>query len=65
MNAPRDHHFIPAFYLKQLDGLIERKQRLNRLAELESKVVLSVDEHTEIQHLRELLRRLNWRLPQY
>jgi hypothetical protein len=39
-----------------LDGIIDRQRRLNRMAELQGKVVLSVRELREFQVLREQFR---------
>jgi hypothetical protein len=40
-----------------LDGIIDRKKRLNRLIELKSKGMLSVDEHHEIGYIERLRQR--------
>jgi hypothetical protein len=45
-----------------LDGIIERKKRLNRLVELQSKVVVASDEELELQFLRRLFRLYVYRL---
>jgi hypothetical protein len=45
-----------------LDGIIERKKRLNRLVELQSKVIMASDEELELQFLRRLFHLYVYRL---
>jgi hypothetical protein len=40
-----------------LDGIIERREQLNRLVELQSKVMLSDDELAEFQSIRQQFKR--------
>jgi hypothetical protein len=40
-----------------LDGIVDLKKQLNRLVELQSKVMVSAQEHEEIEHLKRLFRR--------
>lgn len=43
---------------QRLDGITDGKKRLNRLVELPSKVLVTVDEHEELQHLERLFSRV-------
>jgi hypothetical protein len=45
-----------------LDGIISRKQQLNRLVKLQSKVMVSAGEQTEIRLLQRNLRRYVYNL---
>jgi hypothetical protein len=50
------------FVEEVLDGIIDRKRRLNRLVELKSKVIVTVDEQDEIRFLERLFKRYVYNL---
>jgi anion-transporting ArsA/GET3 family ATPase len=50
------------FVEEVLDGIIDRKRRLNRLVQLKSKVIVTVDEQDEIRFLERLFKRYVYNL---